>query len=84
MLRKAKSPDQWKQGGESTDRALDVETEVEVIDWDQPRAAQRPPHFSESPFPPAGKKKMAIMSPSEAFARKKGGDLGKHQSCVWL
>lgn len=63
-------------------RAQDAEKEGQVLDWGSawgcPEAFSRVNHLSE-PTASSWNTKMAIMSPSEAFARKKGGGLRKHQ-----
>lgn len=51
--------------------------------WSWPENFNRASHLSES-VSYSWKMKMVIMSPSEAFARKKGDDLGKPQSWVRL
>lgn len=47
--------------------------------WSWPETFNRASRLSES-VSYSWKMKMVIMSPLEAFARKKGDDLGKHQS----
>lgn len=51
--------------------------------WSWPETFNRASPLSES-VSYSLKMKMVTMSPSEGFARKKGDDLGKHQSRVRL